>query len=80
MALNAFVSALRGPIGVMIRHMGVPNIAKAYEIACREKNLGTLQEAQKEARGQRLTEDQAKESKEISKQKLEKQDNPVPES
>ncbi|KAI8035251.1 hypothetical protein M5D96_011970 [Drosophila gunungcola] len=44
MALNAFVSALKGPIGVTIRNKGVPNIAKAYEIACREKNLGTLEE------------------------------------
>ncbi|KAI8033583.1 hypothetical protein M5D96_013658 [Drosophila gunungcola] len=38
MALNAFVSALKGPIGVIIRIMGVPNIAKAYEIDCREEN------------------------------------------
>jgi len=80
MALNAFVSALKGPIGVTIRNMGVPNIAKAYEIACREKNLGTLQEAQEEAKGQGLTETQTKEGKVTPKQDLDKQDNPGPES
>lgn len=58
----------------------MPNIAKAYEIACREKNLGTLQEAQEEAKGQGLTKTQTKEGKVTPKQELDKQDNPGPES
>jgi len=80
MALNAFVSALKGPIGVTIRNMGVTNIAKAYEIACREKNLGTLEEVEVEAKGQVLTEPQGKEVKETPKQEPGRQDNSVPES
>nr|XP_036677355.1 putative uncharacterized protein DDB_G0286901 [Drosophila suzukii] len=80
MALNAFVSALKGPIGVTIRNMGVTNIAKAYEITCREKNLGTLEEVEVEAKGQVLTEPQGKEVKETPKQEPGRQDNSVPES
>jgi len=60
--------------------MGVTNIAKAYEIACRENNLGTLEKAELEAKDQELTESQGKEVKETPKQEPGKQDNPVPES
>ncbi|KMY86997.1 uncharacterized protein Dsimw501_GD28244 [Drosophila simulans] len=66
MALNAFVSALKGPIGVTIRNMEGLNIAKAYEIACREKNL--LAEPKSDQKAQDSTESKDKATEEVQKQ------------
>ncbi|XP_043062731.1 homeobox protein 5-like [Drosophila yakuba] len=74
MALNAFVSALKGSIGVTIRNMGVPNIAKAYEIACREKNLGALEETEPEPKPQGSTESVDKSTKETPSQGQEREE------
>ncbi|XP_043862527.1 GATA zinc finger domain-containing protein 16-like [Drosophila santomea] len=68
MALNAFVSALKGPIGVTIRNMEGLNIAKAYEIACREKNLIALAETNSDQGAQESTKSQGKTTEEVQKQ------------
>ncbi|XP_043062812.1 homeobox protein 5-like [Drosophila yakuba] len=68
MALNAFVSALKGPIGVTIRNMEGLNIAKAYEIACREKNLIALAETNSDQGAQESAKSQDKTTEEVQKQ------------
>ncbi|XP_043661536.1 putative uncharacterized protein DDB_G0277255 [Drosophila teissieri] len=68
MVLNAFVSALKGPIGVTIRNMEGLNIAKAYEIACREKNLGALEEINSDQKTQESPESKDKTIEEVQKQ------------
>ncbi|EDW53703.1 GM16202 [Drosophila sechellia] len=74
MALNAFVSALKGPIGVTIRNMEGLNIAKAYEIACRERNLLALAESYRKA--QDSTESKDKATEEVQKQEEKEESQP----
>ncbi|XP_032572919.1 myb-like protein D [Drosophila sechellia] len=74
MALNAFVSALKGPIGVTNRNMEGLNIAKAYEIACRERNLLALAESDRKA--QDSTESKDKATEEVQKQEEKEESQP----
>jgi len=73
MALNAFISALKGPIGVTIRNLGVLNIAKAFEIACREERLVALESVDPDSRTQR-SESRDKSTDETQKQEHEKEE------
>lgn len=77
MVLNAFISALKGPIGVTIRNMGVPNIAKAYEIACREEKLVALEGGGSEPKTQGSVESRDKAIKETEKQDQKKEEPPI---
>ncbi|XP_039481517.1 ABC transporter H family member 2-like [Drosophila santomea] len=60
--------------GVTIRIMGVPNIAKAYEIACREEKLTAIESVGSEPKTQRSLESRDKAIKETQKQDQEKEE------
>ncbi|XP_034658514.1 uncharacterized protein LOC117895164 [Drosophila subobscura] len=78
MTLNAFLSAIKGPIGLTIRNIHVDDISKAYEIACRERNVYTLDGPEQGAKKYLTTENQAKETKEPLAQELDRKETQTP--
>lgn len=68
--LNAFISALKKPT-VTIRNIGVPNIPRAYEIACREERLIAMEGVEPEPKTQGSVELRGSSTKDTQKQEQE---------